>query len=175
MKSKPSSPRWRRKEEIPIFFVFNNYFFPCIFPLFLQAAMFQGTSCFFVVSASKRGHEWGFEKRGPPPIRRTKKSTMNREEARTSCFSFFVCSFQKGVLIVIGSSIGTFRTTDRSKSGLSWAMLQYRHEYYANPAKPSHQPQPAKLRTPCRCLWRMCLTSTKAKRRRTLPSGMIGG
>ena len=37
-----------------------------------KTATFFGVSQFFVVSASKRGYEWGFEKRGPPHVRRAK-------------------------------------------------------------------------------------------------------
>ena len=39
-----------------------------------KTATFFGVSQFFVVSTPKRGHEWGFEKRGPPPIRRAKNA-----------------------------------------------------------------------------------------------------
>ena len=109
-----------------------------------KSTMFQGASCFFVVSTPKRGHEWGFEKRGPPPIRRAKNAVArhflargrgppraHQEKARwiaKKCehraFLFTVCSLRKGVLIVIWSSIGNFRTTDRLKSGILRTMSQ---------------------------------------------------
>ena len=39
-----------------------------------KTATFFGVSQFFVVSTPKRGHEWGFEKRGPPHVRRAKNA-----------------------------------------------------------------------------------------------------
>ena len=108
-----------------------------------KSTMFQGASCFFVVSTPKRGHEWGFEKRGPPPIRRAKNDVArhflargrgppraHQEKARwiaKKCehraFLFAVYGLWKGVLIVIWSSNQKFGTADRSKMRLSRTVL----------------------------------------------------
>ena len=47
-----------------------------------KTATFFGVSQFFVVSTSKTGHKWGFEKRGPPPIRRAKNAVARHFLAR---------------------------------------------------------------------------------------------
>ena len=47
-----------------------------------KSTMSQGASCFFVVSTSKTGHKWGFEQRGPSPIRRAKNAVARHFLAR---------------------------------------------------------------------------------------------